>query len=525
MAKENWQKHLSVDRRIVRLLSVFTYEDFPRAIREMVSNAYDADATDVKITINIFKDIIEVTDDGNGMTPEEFDFFLRIAGQQRARRNSPEFRRTRIGQFGIGFLAVFPFGKKIKITSTARRSDLRFEATIPAERYVQEGSASIDLEEIPVVGFQEQSPDIVEEHGTTIRITGLSEMTKRYFKRPAKKKSRKQSIRDWPPEQRLRWSLCEDLPIDYADKSPYKEAFSNLGSSGLRVHLNGDELKRNAPGSYILEADRRNFDGAECQYVIATDWKVIQPVENRYLKQRIRNVGIGDRTAFGLGLEGKTYSRLSWLTGEVRILGGFDDLVSIDRERFIDSASFDSFRDFFNKRLSHFALFLESVSEAKRDIERQFKSSRFAEVGTKREVVERNINKLVGKGFEVVRHSADNLSRRESNPVIVDVRRKRVEIVDGHPAFRDTITVNSKEIPVRYIPWGHNGNRVAPVRRARDGAIEINTSYPLFKSGRYGEFFKKILVVMLLVSEKSHTNPSLMTEVAYQLQKEFSDLT
>ncbi|HEX7770818.1 MAG TPA: ATP-binding protein [Pyrinomonadaceae bacterium] len=97
IAKKNWEKHLSVDRRIVRILSVFTYEDFPRSIREMVSNAYDADATEVRIRIDIDNDVIEVSDDGNGMTPDEFDFFLRIAGQKRANRFSPAFHRNRIG--------------------------------------------------------------------------------------------------------------------------------------------------------------------------------------------------------------------------------------------------------------------------------------------------------------------------------------------------------------------------------------------------------------------------------------------
>ena len=56
MARENWVKHLTVDKRIVSLLSASTYENFPGAIREMVSNAYDADATEVNINIDLKKD-------------------------------------------------------------------------------------------------------------------------------------------------------------------------------------------------------------------------------------------------------------------------------------------------------------------------------------------------------------------------------------------------------------------------------------------------------------------------------------
>src|SRR5688500_5861577 len=99
MARENWVKHLTVDRRIVRLLSASTYENFPGAIKEMVSNAYDADATEVNITIDLKKDFIEIRDNGNGMTPDEFGFFLRIAGQKRDKsRISSVYGRRQIGQ-------------------------------------------------------------------------------------------------------------------------------------------------------------------------------------------------------------------------------------------------------------------------------------------------------------------------------------------------------------------------------------------------------------------------------------------
>lgn len=524
MPKKNWEKHLSVDKRIVRLLSVFTYEDFPRSIREMVSNAYDADATEVKIRIDLNKDLIEITDDGNGMTPDEFDFFLRIAGQQRASRFSPEFRRKRIGQFGIGFLAVFPFGRRIRITSSARRSNIRFEATIQAEKYVQETAQTIDVQDIPVVGFQEESPELTESHGTSIKINGLSELTRRYFKARSGKKRQRQTIKAWSSHERLVWTLSEDLPLDYNPDSPYSQAFANLGSSGLRVFLNEKELLRNAPGSQILESDTRVIDGAKCQYVIATDWKAIQPVENRFFKQRVRNVGIGERTAFGLGLEGRAYSRLQWLTGEIRILDGFDDLINIDRKSFRESTAYDNFRDFFSQRLAHFANFLESVSEAQRDIDRQIKSSRFAEVGPKRQVVQRNIDRLADRGFEVL-HRPAKAAGKKSAPVVVDVKRKRVEVVDDHPAFRDTISIDSNEIPVRYLSWDGNQKQLTPVRRAKDGAIEVNTDYPLFKSVRYGDLFKRTFIVLLTVSEKQRIKSSLLAEVGAQLQKEFSDLS
>ena len=104
-----WPKKITVDKRIVSLLSKSTYEKFPMAIRETVSNAYDADATSVNIEINLDKHQMSITDNGVGMTSDEFDFYLRIAGNKRGKTASIKFKRKRIGQLGVGFLAIFPF--------------------------------------------------------------------------------------------------------------------------------------------------------------------------------------------------------------------------------------------------------------------------------------------------------------------------------------------------------------------------------------------------------------------------------
>jgi hypothetical protein len=525
MPRRNWQKRISVDRRIVRLLSASTYEDFPGAIREMVSNAYDADATEVNIKIDLGNDVISITDNGNGMTPDEFDFFLRIAGQQRGRRVSPELSRRRIGQFGIGFMAVFPFGKRIQVISTTRRSDIWFEATIPTEQFIQEGQEglAINVGDIEVPGYEVRDPRYLEEHGTTIRIRGLTGMVHRYFRdREITARSKQYTMRKWPPEVQLEWTLGEDLPLEYPPDSTYKAALSDLGPVGIRVWLNGKELLRNVHASHILENKPWTFKEVKCRYVIATDWKSITPYEARFFKLRLRNVGIGVRTPFDLGTEGRAYSRLHWLTGEIHVLEGFDDLLTIDRKRFIESPEYDQFYGYFRDRLAYFANYLESVSEAERDIKRQLAGSRVAEVGARREIIGRKIGELESKGFTVVRKSGTKPGKPE--PVRVDVRQKIVEVIENHPAFLDTMSVGSKQIPVRYMQWDVTTEDFPAVRRAKDGVIEINTHYPLFESRRYGEVFKKVLVVLLVTAEETNSRSALLSRVARLLQNEFQDL-
>ena len=271
----------------------------------MVSNAYDADATEVNITIDLNKDFIEVRDNGNGMTLDEFGFFLKIAGQKRDKlRISPVFGRRQIGQFGIGFLAIFPFGKEIEIKSTALRSEITFKARIPAEKYNHEGQ-TIDVEDIQIPpGYEIVDLKNKDQHGTTIHISSLTEVAKRFFSNEGNVKSAKILSLAFSPLERLTWHLQEKLPLDYSQISPYYKAFEDLGSSALEARLNDKELFRNLHGTDILENSSWQYEDIKCRFVIATNRKKVIPEEAQHFKQRLRNVGIGKRTSFSFGLAG-----------------------------------------------------------------------------------------------------------------------------------------------------------------------------------------------------------------------------
>lgn len=521
MSRENWVKHLTVDKRIVRLLSATTYENFPDAIREMVSNAYDADATEVYITIDFKQDFIEVKDNGNGMSPDEFDFFLRIAGQKRdKKRISPVFNRRQIGQFGVGFLAIFPFGKKIEITSTANRSNKLFKAVVPAEKYVHEGQ-SIDVEDIAIPGYQLEDSNYFEQHGTTITISGLTDMVKRFFSKDENFKTKKDSILAFEPIDKIKWILQEDLPLDYPKNSVYAEALKDLGSSGIKIWLNNEELFRNIPATHILENSSWEDGDIKCRYIIATNWKILKPVEARYYKVRLRNVGVGTRNPLSLNLAGKVYSRLNWLTAELYILEGLDNIITIDRSRFVENPEYDALVDFFRQKLSHYANNVENIAEAGRDINRQMRDSRAAEVGSKRDIVQNKVDQLKKKGFEVVVKS-NTYSSRTEEPVTIDFGKRTVQIIEDHPDFLDTFSFDGKEYVLKYVEW--NDVTTPPVRKNIQGEVEVNIKYPIFLSRRYGEVFKKILIVAFLLSEQTRTSKDLYATLSHELLKEFQDI-
>jgi len=107
---------------VIRELSGI-YPTFISAFKELVSNAYDADATLVTIWLSPDLSTITVEDNGTGMTPFEFqNEYIRIGGSALRRDGdlTPGGRRP-IGRKGIGFLAVARYCRQVEVHSHADR--------------------------------------------------------------------------------------------------------------------------------------------------------------------------------------------------------------------------------------------------------------------------------------------------------------------------------------------------------------------------------------------------------------------
>jgi len=416
-------------------------------------------------------------------------------------------------------LAVFPFGKKIKVISTPRNSDTRFEAIIPSEKYVNP-KGPVDVGDIAIPGVETKAEANIDEHGVTIEISPISELVHRYFRdRPSKRTTRNTYGAENTPMGRFQWAMQEDLPLEYEPGSSYAKAFSDLPAIDFSVRLNGKKLLRNSPGSDVLESDTWVFGGIRCRYVITTDWQSLRP-DARGLKIRLHNVGIGQRETFGLGVETRAYSRLHWLSGEIRILKGFDQLLNIDRAKFQDSPEYEEFRSFFRTRLSRQANSVEDIAESKRDIERQLTDSRLAIVGRKEDLIRKDVKRLEDKGFKV---KVSKTSTKGKKPISVDLKARTVEIIDDGTEISDYVSIRGEKIPVSYSSWNFQKDPRA-VRRGVDGEIEINQVYPLFMSKRYGEVFKRVFVILLLSDESVSKRSELQSHIAEQFLSEFIDI-
>jgi len=133
---------IEVSSRILRHISRGIYRTPAAALKELISNSYDARATEVTINTGypVFEDIT-VRDNGDGMTREEFKRYIKnigftnkVAGDRIVMPKGEKDRHF-IGHFGIGLLAIGQLAKNAVITSKIRGSDKGFSADMDFEQF------------------------------------------------------------------------------------------------------------------------------------------------------------------------------------------------------------------------------------------------------------------------------------------------------------------------------------------------------------------------------------------------------
>jgi len=122
---------LKTDERVIARVTDGIYRQPGSALRELIANAYDADATHVTVTTDAPRfEIITVEDDGHGMSPDVLAHLIYHIGGS-AKRNtegkklgitdsedstlSPQGRKL-IGKIGIGLFSVSHLTNRFQIT-------------------------------------------------------------------------------------------------------------------------------------------------------------------------------------------------------------------------------------------------------------------------------------------------------------------------------------------------------------------------------------------------------------------------
>lgn len=158
-----------VDSRLATLLSQ-EYASSEKALKELVDNAWDADAEQVFVSLPrpMSDEPIVITDDGCGMTEEELRrHYLFIAADRRSRRGERTAGKNRLikGRKGIGKFAGLMAASTMTLETRARGRLCGFTLRLEDLAGVE------DIEQLDIA-FRSEACE-AELHGTTITLTGL----------------------------------------------------------------------------------------------------------------------------------------------------------------------------------------------------------------------------------------------------------------------------------------------------------------------------------------------------------------
>ena len=158
-----------VNSRLAKLLSQ-EYTSTEKALKELVDNAWDADADAVSVDLPaaMTDGSIVIADDGSGMTTEEVRrHYLAIAADRRVARGERTAKKQRLvkGRKGVGKFAGLMAAAEMALETRAR--GIRSSFTLR----LSDLGAVEDIEKLPIqISAETCNPD---EHGTRITLSGL----------------------------------------------------------------------------------------------------------------------------------------------------------------------------------------------------------------------------------------------------------------------------------------------------------------------------------------------------------------
>lgn len=198
--KEITTASLQTDEKVIARITDGIYRQPGSALRELLANAYDADAENVIIDTDVprFSRIV-VRDDGRGMSLETLAHIVHHIGGSAKRSEkgrlldlvdkddtsiSPKGRRL-IGKIGIGLFSVAQLTRHFQIISKVKGEDYRSIADIILSQFRETGASSNreqgDFEPGTVKIWSEKADDL-DAHGTEIVLLDLKPQTKRLLR-------------------------------------------------------------------------------------------------------------------------------------------------------------------------------------------------------------------------------------------------------------------------------------------------------------------------------------------------------
>jgi hypothetical protein len=374
---------IKVHEKALAHLSRGLYRSPASALRELVSNAWDANAQMIRIDTNYPNFLqLSVQDNGDGFTKSDFESLMDGGIGNSAKRPTHEpliFNRPIIGRLGIGMLGIAQICGSFTITSKPKKGGDGFRAHIrlydllkdkldrkDKEVYVSDDEdvspREIDVGEYTFEGFDAEKA----KYGTLIISDDIHPTFVRSFRKSLEYETFKQPPLEWTKALRilnnvhslqelgdywrLLWELSAACPVPYISdlalpKHLIIEEQERLASYNFKVVVDGIQLYkpvnlRNNPEGYTIkkiEPTTLKIYGKDVSfhgYILVQEGLQIKPDELRGIMIRIKNIGIGYYDYSLLDYRINEGPRSRWVTGEIFVDEGLEDALNIDRDSF-----------------------------------------------------------------------------------------------------------------------------------------------------------------------------------------------
>lgn len=284
------QINVEISFQIIALFSEGLYSSPNKAIEELVSNAFDADATCVHTVMSPDRAAsdasIAILDNGTGMDETGLKAHWIVGRSPKERKRLTDRGRRTIGKFGIGKLAAYVLGNRLTHITKARG---RFFSTTMDFSMVPKPDESVGTASSPV---RLPLHELTEKEAREAVVPWLSDDTGRenltLFGDEAEESWTVAIISDLKPMAielsvgKLRWVLSTAMPLrddfsQYLNGQKVVASKASVNQVGTWV-LGKDFSSIPSPAPKELEVDAdENFSQAEYQHYLLVD-KLLGPV-------------------------------------------------------------------------------------------------------------------------------------------------------------------------------------------------------------------------------------------------------
>ncbi len=169
---------LAFHGKIIDHLGVQMYQSPIASIAELVSNAWDANAKNVQITLPEAMSnsaAIVVKDDGDGMTLDDCQNKYLNIGYNRREHSDVSRKRPVMGRKGIGKFAGFGIANKIKINTISKQTGERTVFVLDLEQ-IRKGDTYVNTSPLKLTPelIEEPNEERKKDHGTVITLLDLT---------------------------------------------------------------------------------------------------------------------------------------------------------------------------------------------------------------------------------------------------------------------------------------------------------------------------------------------------------------